>query len=237
MKAFITAVCGIAVASGVLLGADIHDVVGNWEVTAIGWNGQTYKMDMRISEKNGRLLGSVSSPSGPIPLEDVALNQSQLTYIFPSTAGKFQARVTVGKNVLKGVYSTDSGRGGTVEARPSELHVAKPDEATFRRWAIHSVVPTYPANAARAHQSGIAVAEVRVDETGKISSVELLEAASPTIGEALLEAINQWQFKPVTQDTTKEAVKYTGKLTYYFQIINGKPKVLAPTERTSTNAR
>ncbi len=40
MKAFITAVCGIAVASGVLLGADIHDVVGNWEVTAIGWNGQ-----------------------------------------------------------------------------------------------------------------------------------------------------------------------------------------------------
>jgi rhodanese-related sulfurtransferase len=69
------------------------------------------------------------------------------------------------------------------------------------------------------------VASVRFDLDGKLSTVEILEAPDAHTAAAVRDALARW-IVPPTQ--TKSPIR--GKLTFYFQVRDGKGVVLDPDE-------
>jgi TonB family protein len=101
-------------------------------------------------------------------------------------------------------------------------------QLTIREQAIWKVDPTYPEDDIRMGVSGVAVAELDVDEKGSITDLEIVEAPSPSIEEAMAKAIRQWRFTPTILKRTGKPVGWHGKVTYYFVIENGRGAVYAP---------
>lgn len=99
-------------------------------------------------------------------------------------------------------------------------------EASIRDFAVRKVLPAFPSDAASANVSGVAVAKVRIDEKGTLTSVEILEAPHPSIAQATIDAIKQWQFKFNENEAEPEC--FNSKLTFYFVIEDGKASVKDP---------
>ena len=102
-------------------------------------------------------------------------------------------------------------------------------ERFLRGDAIKTVKPVFPPDALHNHVTGVAVVEIVVNERGRVSSTHMLEAPSVSVADAVTQAITLWQFKPFTQSNGMPAL-VTGKLTFYFEINDGKGLVLDPSE-------
>lgn len=99
-------------------------------------------------------------------------------------------------------------------------------EASIRNIAARKVLPTFPPEAANASASGVAVAQVRLDENGTLTSVEVLQAPHPSIAQATIAAIKQWEFKFPKNEAAPEC--FNSKLTFYFVVEDGKAFVRDP---------
>lgn len=99
-------------------------------------------------------------------------------------------------------------------------------EDTLRDHAAKQVQPVFPAEAVKANISGVAIAKVRINEQGKLTAVDIVEAPHRSIAQATTEAIKQWEFKFYENSGTAEC--FSGKLTFYFVIENGQALVREP---------
>jgi TonB family protein len=99
-------------------------------------------------------------------------------------------------------------------------------EGVLRRSATNVVMPIYPLEAAKSRKEGVAVARVEVNEEGFVSRVEILEAPHPAISTEVSKAVKRWTFKQNYVDG--EAVRTLGKLTFYFVLNKGGPRVENP---------
>ena len=101
-------------------------------------------------------------------------------------------------------------------------------EDGMRKSAATTVMPSYPDDALKKRQQGVAVVELEYDAKGDVVSSSILEAPSKSIGDAVVSAVRQWKFVPSKkQDGTPVSVR--GKLTFYFEIDKeGKGRVLNP---------
>jgi TonB family protein len=100
-------------------------------------------------------------------------------------------------------------------------------EVALRRSAIRKVMPIFPAEAIKANTQGVTVAEIRLDEKGELSSVQILQAPHESIARATADAVKQWAFY-FDLSKEKEPICLRGKLTFYFVIENGTPYVRDP---------
>jgi TonB family protein len=100
-------------------------------------------------------------------------------------------------------------------------------EVSLRRSAIRKVMPIFPEEAIKANAQGVTVAQIRLDEKGELSSVQILQAPHESIARATAAAVRQWAFY---FDLSKEGepICLKGKLTFYFVIENGRPYVRDP---------
>jgi len=98
-------------------------------------------------------------------------------------------------------------------------------EYSVRASAVRVVHPKYPPTAFRQHQTGVAVAQVYVNDDGAVEKVDLLQAPSEAIAASVREALKQWKFGP---ELVTPGGEFTGKMTYYFVISRGKPAVFEP---------
>lgn len=90
-------------------------------------------------------------------------------------------------------------------------------EDGMRKSASKIVMPSYPTDALKNRQKGVAVVELQYDVKGDVVSAAILEAPSKSIGDAVVVALKQWKFVPSKkQDGTPVSVR--GKLTFYFEI-------------------
>jgi TonB family protein len=90
-------------------------------------------------------------------------------------------------------------------------------EDGMRKSASNTVMPSYPQDALKKRQQGVAVAELVYDVKGDVVSTSILEAPAKSIGDAVVIALKQWKFVPSKkQDGTPVSVR--GKLTFYFEI-------------------
>ena len=96
---------------------------------------------------------------------------------------------------------------------PQELK-ARVHENHLRTKAVVSFMPKFPAAARREKAGGVAVAQITVDQEGRVSNVEVLEAPHPSIREAVKEALYRWRFSRFT--IKGKALTVRGKLTFYF---------------------
>ena len=90
-------------------------------------------------------------------------------------------------------------------------------EDGMRKSAAKIVMPSYPEEAVKKREQGVAVIELVYDARGDVVSTSVLEAPSKSIGDAVIRALEQWKFVPSKkEDGTPVSVR--GKLTFYFEI-------------------
>lgn len=90
-------------------------------------------------------------------------------------------------------------------------------EDGMRKSASKTVMPSYPEEALKKREQGVAVVELQYDAKGDVDSTSILEAPSKSIGDAVARATKQWKFVPSKkQDGTPVSIR--GKLTFYFEI-------------------
>ena len=99
-------------------------------------------------------------------------------------------------------------------------------EGVLRRKATKVVMPTYPEEAIKKGSQGVSVTQVFVDENGEVYRATVLEAPSPSISEAVERAVKQWRF--TVSSLQRVRIRFQGKLTFYFVIEGGKPRVENP---------
>jgi len=100
-------------------------------------------------------------------------------------------------------------------------------EKTLRRHAIKKVLPTFPPEAFASSTTGVAVAKILISENGNVKSVDILEAPHPLIAEATVVALQQWVFDFKSSEE-ENPICFSGKLTFYFSIADGKAVVRNP---------
>lgn len=105
--------------------------------------------------------------------------------------------------------------------------VVRVGEDGMRKSAEKTVMPVYPEDALKNAQQGVAVVEAQYNGKGEVTDAVVLEAPSPAIGQAVVEAARQWKFKPST--LAGKPISIRGKLTFYFVIgEDGKGRVENP---------
>ena len=133
---------------------------------------------------------------------------------------------------LRAQSLVEVGRAFLNKVPPKEPEQNEPairvGEDGMRKSASKTVMPSYPEEALKKRQQGVAVAELQYDAKGDVVSTSVLEAPSKSIGDAVVSALKQWKFVPSKkQDGTPVSVR--GKLTFYFEIDNeGNGRVQNP---------
>ncbi len=106
------------------------------------------------------------------------------------------------------------------EADQSGEIVVQVGEDGMRKSAEKTVMPVYPRETIKKEQQGIAVVEAQYNGKGEVTDAVVVEAPSPGIGQAVVEAVRQWKFKQSSLDGKPISVR--GKLTFYFVIDKDK---------------
>lgn len=102
----------------------------------------------------------------------------------------------------------------------------KISEGSMRRLAVETVMPVFPKESRRRLVQGVVVAQVEVSEKGGVETVKVLEAPDDAILKCVSQTLKKWRFKPST--IQGEPVRVVGKLTFYFSIDRGNPRVTNP---------
>jgi TonB family protein len=102
------------------------------------------------------------------------------------------------------------------EGEQSGETVVRVGEDGMRKSAEKTVMPAYSEDALKKAQQGVAVVETLYNGKGVVTDASVLESPSPGIGQAVVEAVRQWKFKPSTLNG--EPISVRGKLTFYFVI-------------------
>ena len=63
---------------------------------------------------------------------------------------------------------------------------------------VHAITPRYPRAALSEGRSGVASVTFDIEATGEISNLRLESASYPDFGDAALEAIGTWRYRPAT---------------------------------------
>lgn len=124
----------------------------------------------------------------------------------------------IGLLIAHALALTTRGQSKPQGARTSEL--------VLRKLMNKFVMPVYPEGAQKRGEHGVAVAEVQVDEKGALMDIQILEAPSDEIGNAVKDAIRQCEFQPGS--TPDGPIRIHGKLAFYFVIENGYGTVKNP---------
>ena len=120
---------------------------------------------------------------------------------------------------------------GHAPSQGKQPPLAKVPESVFRKLISKFVMPSYPEGALKRGEQGVAVALVQVNEQGNLTDVQMLDAPSDDIRDAVLNAIRQCKFEPATSEDGP--VRIEGKLTFYFAIENGRGIVRNPKKAKS----
>ena len=103
-------------------------------------------------------------------------------------------------------------------------------ELSLRRAASVSPMPAYPQTSLKSKATGVAVAAVSIAVDGRIDKVEILDAPDPDIAAAVREAVMRWVVPWQSGPAGEPARPRTGKLTFYFRIVDGSGRVFNPDE-------
>ena len=87
----------------------------------------------------------------------------------------------------------------------------------------HRVEPVYTPEAARARISGIVIVEATIDETGRVTHVDIMKPLPFGLDQAAVDAVMQWTFKPGTLNGKPVAVSFN--LTVDFRPPSQRPSM------------
>ena len=102
-------------------------------------------------------------------------------------------------------------------------------EVGTRNKVVHAVTPEYPKPSLTRRVTGTAVAEVTFNATGQVVDVKILQSPDEYIARELMATLAKWVFRPEPELIKTNGTR-RGKLTFYFNIVDGVGKVLNPDE-------
>jgi periplasmic protein TonB len=83
------------------------------------------------------------------------------------------------------------------ETRPTAVLTVTGDQVW--KFTISHPTPEYPIQARRRHLTGTGIYELRVEDSGEVSSVTVLSSAGyPILDDAAIEGLKRWRFRPHT---------------------------------------
>lgn len=103
-------------------------------------------------------------------------------------------------------------------------------EPAFRQMIVTRVMPEYPAASVARGAQGVAVARVRAGLDNRIERVDVLQSPDADVANAVRAALAQWTLNRRNETGGPVGNAAESRLTFYFQIRNGKGVVLNPDE-------
>jgi TonB family protein len=79
---------------------------------------------------------------------------------------------------------------------------------------IKKIDPTYPQAALEHKLEGVVVLEVKINELGKVTDMRDVSSTSPTLKQAAIEAVRQWEYEPYIVDGKAKPVVFTVTVTF-----------------------
>jgi hypothetical protein len=113
-------------------------------------------------------------------------------------------------------------------AQEGQPRVVTAGEFTIRRVATKKPLPVYPPESVAKKRAGVAVAAIRSDVSGNVIEATILEAPDEAIGVAARNALLTWVIPPMMVAGRSEPHGVNGKVTFYFQIVEGRGRVSNP---------
>jgi rhodanese-related sulfurtransferase len=130
----------------------------------------------------------------------------------------------------------------TVVLLPCVQAAPMQDAVNRSEWGIRSAAttapkPDYPVASLTTKGAGVVVASVRFDLDGKVGALDILESPDPYTAAAVRDALARWVVPPAQLLGRETKSPIRGKLTFYFQVRDGKGVVLDPDEMPGGPAR
>jgi hypothetical protein len=95
--------------------ASTDSPAGKWALAATTANGGTIRASLEIKDESGKLSGALSTEQGQtIPLSDLALSGSTLSFKVPIDSGAFVLKLERDGAAFKGNYTAPDGATGAV---------------------------------------------------------------------------------------------------------------------------
>jgi TonB family protein len=113
----------------------------------------------------------------------------------------------------------------TAAQQPCPFRAPVGETGLRKQKAVKRVQPTYPEESLKRNVTGKATVQILVDENGKVPDAKVTEAPDQLIGQAVLDAAKQWEFKPPPKVQGRQ-ICYESTLSFRFEIRNGKGRVI-----------
>lgn len=103
---------------------------------------------------------------------------------------------------------------------------------------LSTVAPEHPPQLLEKGEDGHAKVTMRIDATGKVTEVAVVEASNPAFGEAAVAAAGQWTFEPAIRDGAPVAIKVAQEFKFSvpvekkLEVLAGRPVYVAVTGET-----
>jgi len=98
------------------LSAFATGVAGNWKLVATDPSGTEIRADLSLKQEGAKLTGTVRSPEGTVPLENIEFKDNVLTCKLDYEGTPVTVKMTLDGDKLKGNYTTSGGDSGPIEA-------------------------------------------------------------------------------------------------------------------------
>jgi TonB family protein len=113
----------------------------------------------------------------------------------------------------------------TAAQKPCPFRAPVGETGLRKQKALKRVEPTYPEESLKRNVTGKAIVQILVDENGKVPDAKVTEAPDQLIGQVVVEAAKQWEFKPPPKIQGWQ-ICYESTLSFKFEIRNGKGRVV-----------
>lgn len=114
------------------------------------------------------------------------------------------------------------------EGAPSKISMS---EFSLRQRMTQSVVPIYPPESLKKKIQGVVVVEIELNADAELAKFAVLQAPNTEIAQSAEKAVRLSKFKKTTIKGTPISV--VGKLTFYFEIKDGRGLVKIPYEESA----
>lgn len=123
---------------------------------------------------------------------------------------------------------------GLAFAHADESRIVIVGPGILRHFAESTVLPEYPAISFRARHTGVAVIEVTVSMTGRVSDTKILQAPDRQIASSVETALKGWTFRPLL--LSGKPITMKSRLIFYFRVANRKAVVIDAIDAASATA-
>lgn len=135
---------------------------------------------------------------------------------------------TVVGTILLGLPFLSDASGLTLQIAAAPQPAVTMGEWGLRTFATTAPMPEYPRESLEGKVSGVVVASVDFGFDGRAQSVEILESPDVPTAAAVRDAVRRWTIPDGQRASRPATYVIRGKLTFYFQFVNRKGRVVDP---------